>query len=106
MRTSAPTSVDGIEKYLSSGMIRGIGPVYARKLVNAFGEKVFDISEAELERLREVGSIIVYAPSASRPPGRNRRSCGRSWCSCTAMASEPLGRSASTRPTGQMPFRS
>jgi exodeoxyribonuclease V alpha subunit len=35
LRTSAPTSVDGIEKYLSSGMIRGVGPVYAKKLVRA-----------------------------------------------------------------------
>ena len=33
MRTSEPSSVEGIEKYLGSGMIRGIGPVYARKLV-------------------------------------------------------------------------
>jgi exodeoxyribonuclease V alpha subunit len=57
MRTSAPTSVDGIEKYLSSGMIRGIGPVYAKKLINAFGEKVFDIIEAEPGRLREVTGI-------------------------------------------------
>jgi len=40
LRTSPPTSVDGIEKYLSSGMIRGVGPVYAKKLVRAFGEKV------------------------------------------------------------------
>ena len=38
LRTSAPSSVDGIEKYLASGMIRGIGPVYAKKLVRAFGE--------------------------------------------------------------------
>jgi exodeoxyribonuclease V alpha subunit len=29
LRTSPPTSADGIEKYLSSGMIRGVGPVYA-----------------------------------------------------------------------------
>ena len=36
-------SADGIEKYLSSGMIRGVGPVYAKKLVRAFGDKVFDI---------------------------------------------------------------
>jgi len=57
MRTSAPTSVDGIEKYLGSGMIRGIGPVYAKKLINAFGEKVFDIIEAEPNRLREVTGI-------------------------------------------------
>ena len=32
IRTAAPSSVEGIEKYLGSGIIRGIGPVYARKL--------------------------------------------------------------------------
>src|SRR5580704_15718033 len=57
MRTSAPTTTEGIEKYLGSGMIRGIGPVYARKMVKAFGEKVFDVIEAEPERLREVTGI-------------------------------------------------
>jgi exodeoxyribonuclease V alpha subunit len=57
MRTSAPTSVDGIQSYLGSGMVRGIGPVYARKLVMAFGEKVFDVIEAEPARLREVAGI-------------------------------------------------
>jgi exodeoxyribonuclease V alpha subunit len=57
LRTSAPTSIDGIEKYLGSGMIRGIGPVYAKKMVKAFGEKVFDIIEAEPNRLREVTGI-------------------------------------------------
>jgi exodeoxyribonuclease V alpha subunit len=57
MRTSAPTSVEGIEKYLSSGMIRGIGPVYAKKLVRAFGEAVFDVIEGASERLREVDGI-------------------------------------------------
>jgi exodeoxyribonuclease V alpha subunit len=57
LRTSAPTSVDGIEKYLSSGMIRGVGPVYAKKLVRAFGEKVFDIIESSPDRLREVDGI-------------------------------------------------
>jgi exodeoxyribonuclease V alpha subunit len=57
LRTSAPTSPDGIEKYLSSGMIRGIGPVYAKKLVRAFGEKVFDVIETESHRLREIDGI-------------------------------------------------
>src|SRR6478752_2171512 len=57
LKTSEPTSLDGIEKYLGSGMIRGIGPVYAKKLVRAFGEKVFDTIEAEPERLREVTGI-------------------------------------------------
>ena len=54
IRSSAPSSIEGIEKYLGSGMIRGIGPVYARKLVRAFVEEVFDVIEAEPERLREV----------------------------------------------------
>src|SRR6202521_3015487 len=57
LKTSEPTSLDGIEKYLGSGIIRGIGPVYAKKLVRAFGEKVFDTIEAEPERLREVTGI-------------------------------------------------
>ena len=57
MRTTAPTSIDGIEKYLGSGMIRGIGPVYAKKMVKAFGEKVFDVIEAQPDRLREVTGI-------------------------------------------------
>ena len=57
LKTSAPTSIEGIEKYLGSGMIRGIGPAYAKKLVRAFGEKVFDTIEAEPDRLREVTGI-------------------------------------------------
>jgi exodeoxyribonuclease V alpha subunit len=57
IRTSAPASTDGIEKYLGSGMIRGIGPVYARKMVRAFGEKVFDVIETEPDRLREADGI-------------------------------------------------
>src|SRR5499426_4806079 len=57
LRTSPPTSAEGIEKYLSSGMIRGVGPVYAKKLVRAFGEKVFDVIETTPDRLREVDGI-------------------------------------------------
>jgi len=57
LRTSPPSSAEGIERYLSSGMIRGVGPVYAKKLVRAFGEKVFEIIEGTPERLREVDGI-------------------------------------------------
>jgi exodeoxyribonuclease V alpha subunit len=57
LRSSPPTSAEGIERYLSSGMIRGVGPVYAKKLVRAFGEKVFDVIEAAPDRLREIGGI-------------------------------------------------
>ena len=57
LKASAPTSAEGIERYLGSGMIRGIGPVYAKKLVRAFGEQVLDVIEAEPGRLREVDGI-------------------------------------------------
>jgi exodeoxyribonuclease V alpha subunit len=57
LRATAPTTVEGIEKYLGSGMIRGVGPVYAKKLVAAFGEHVFDVVEKQPDRLREVPGI-------------------------------------------------
>jgi exodeoxyribonuclease V alpha subunit len=57
LKTSAPTSAEGIEKYLASGMIRGIGPIYAKKLLRTFGEKVFDVIEAEPHLLQEVDGI-------------------------------------------------
>ena len=55
--TTQPITLEGIEKYLGSGMIRGIGPVYARALVQAFGDAVFDLIEQEPKRLREVTGI-------------------------------------------------
>jgi exodeoxyribonuclease V alpha subunit len=57
LRAAPPTTVEGIEKYLGSGMIRGIGPIYARRLVQAFAEAVFDVIEAQPERLRDVAGI-------------------------------------------------
>src|SRR5208283_5204838 len=57
LKATAPTTTEGIEKYLGSGMIRGIGPTYAKKLVRAFGDTVFDIIQQEPSRLREVTGI-------------------------------------------------
>src|SRR3974390_1476450 len=57
LKTSAPTSIAGIEKYLASGMIRGIGPAYAKRLLKAFGDQVFDVIQTAPERLREVDGI-------------------------------------------------
>jgi exodeoxyribonuclease V alpha subunit len=57
LKASPPTTLEGIERYLGSGMIHGIGPVYAKKLVRAFGEAVFDLIEAEPHRLQEVTGI-------------------------------------------------
>ena len=57
LRAAPPTTVEGIEKYLGSGMIRGIGPIYAKRLVQAFADAVFDVIEAQPERLRDVDGI-------------------------------------------------
>ena len=57
LEITQPSSIDGIERYLGSGMIRGIGPTYARRLVKAFGDSVFDVIETSPERLREVPGI-------------------------------------------------
>ncbi len=54
---AAPNTAVGIEKYLGSGMVKGIGPVYAHRLVAAFGKDVFDIIETSPSRLQEVDGI-------------------------------------------------
>ena len=57
VRISPPTTLTGIERYLGSGMVKGIGPVYAGRLVKAFGAAVFDTIEQTPARLREVEGI-------------------------------------------------
>ena len=55
--TTAPSSREGIERYLGSGLVDGIGPVYARKLVDRFGEEIFDIIENNSAKLEEVPGV-------------------------------------------------
>ena len=57
MRVSAPTSVEGIERFLGSGAIDGLGPAMARRLVQHFGEETLDIIEKQPGRLTEVSGI-------------------------------------------------
>jgi exodeoxyribonuclease V alpha subunit len=57
LRVIPPSTLDGIEKYLGSGMVKGIGPHFARKLVGAFGERVFDVIEDSPDRLLELEGI-------------------------------------------------
>jgi exodeoxyribonuclease V alpha subunit len=57
LRAAAPTSIEGIEKYLASGLLKGIGPHFARKLIHAFGAEVFTVIEQEPARLRDVEGI-------------------------------------------------
>lgn len=52
-----PNTLDGIEKYLSAGIIHGIGPVTAKKIIEKFGEETLDIMENHIERLMEIEGI-------------------------------------------------
>jgi len=56
-RSTTPATVHGIEKYLGSGLIKGIGPVMARRIVKRFREETLDVIEKDIERLAEVDGV-------------------------------------------------
>lgn len=57
LKLTPPTTLEGIEKYLASGLTKGIVTVYAGKLVNAFKEDVFTVIEAEPQKLLDISGI-------------------------------------------------
>jgi len=56
-KSVVPASVSGIEKYLGSGLIKGIGPVIASRIVKRFGKDTLDVIEHDIEKLAEVEGI-------------------------------------------------
>ncbi len=56
-KTAVPASVYGIQKYLGSGLIKGIGPVMAKRIVKLFSKETLDVIENEIEKLIEVDGI-------------------------------------------------
>lgn len=56
-KTLTPATVSGIEKYLGSGLVKGIGPIMAKRIVKLFAEKTLTIIEQESDRLSEVEGI-------------------------------------------------
>ena len=57
VKIAPPNTLAGIERYLGSGMVKGIGPVYAGRLVKAFGTDVFDVIDLSPARLEEIDGI-------------------------------------------------
>jgi exodeoxyribonuclease V alpha subunit len=57
LKNTPPTGIAGIERYLASGHMRGIGPAMAKRIVAAFGEATFEVIEADPGRLTEVAGI-------------------------------------------------
>src|SRR5258706_3212030 len=64
-----PASVEGITRYLSSGLIKGIGPKKAQRIVEYFGEQTLAIIEQQPERLSEVKGIST----------KDREQIAKSW---------------------------
>lgn len=56
-KTRVPATVFGIRKYLGSGMIKGLGPVMAGRIVDKFGKKTLDVIDNQIQRLAEVAGI-------------------------------------------------
>ncbi|MCY4080842.1 MAG: AAA family ATPase [Caldilineaceae bacterium] len=57
MRSVLPATVAGIEKYLGSGLVKGVGPVTAKRIVAHFGAETLDIVDNDPQRLSEVGGV-------------------------------------------------
>ena len=58
-KNSVPATVVGIEKYLGGGLIKGVGPVMAKRIVSVFGEKILDVIEETPKRLEDIGKHHV-----------------------------------------------
>jgi exodeoxyribonuclease V alpha subunit len=56
-KSLVPASVSGIQKYLGSGLIKGIGPVMAKRIVKKFGENTLEVIEHDIQTLAEVDGI-------------------------------------------------
>src|ERR1022692_86476 len=57
MRILPPSTVEGIEKYLGSGLVKGIGPVYARKIVEVFGARTLEVIDESPTFLKEIKGL-------------------------------------------------
>jgi hypothetical protein len=91
LRVVPPTTLEGIEKYLGSGMVKGIGPHFARKLVRAFGEAVFDVIETTPPTRGPCGSGGPCSAGADpdRDTPKNRRSSANPGTPCRAPRARP-----------------
>lgn len=60
VRIMTPSTVEGLEKYLGSGLVKGVGPYFAKQLVQKFGLEILEIIETAPDRLMELSGIGQY----------------------------------------------
>jgi exodeoxyribonuclease V alpha subunit len=73
MRTTPPHTLEGIEKYLASGLIKGIGKHYARKIVATFGERTLAVIDESPAFLREIKGIGLQRVQRIRESWREQK---------------------------------
>jgi exodeoxyribonuclease V alpha subunit len=80
-----PATIAGIQGYLGSGMIKGIGPKLAERIVGKFQEDTFNVIEQTRNAFSKSPVSAWTEPAGSPKPGRNKSRSRRSWCSCMDM---------------------
>lgn len=76
LKTSAPSSIESIEKYLGSSMIRGIGSLYAKRPVKHFRKDVFDVGRCRRQCLRAAGDAAAAGRGFAGAGGAGAPRCG------------------------------
>src|SRR3954465_7266110 len=95
-----------MKKYLGSGLVKGIGPVNAGRIVDAFGEATFEIIDDDPNRLTEVAGIGPIRASRIAATWAEQRHIREVMAASRATASRPRWRCGSTRSSGTRAARS
>lgn len=74
--TVAPSTLSGLEKYLGSGMVQGVGPAYAKRIVEMFGEGTLDVLDNAPDRLSEVPGLGAKRAAAVKKAWGAQRAVG------------------------------
>ncbi len=74
--TLAPSTVGGIERYLGSGMVAGVGPAFAKRIVDTFGLSTLEVLDRAPERLAEVGGLGAKRADAVAKAWEKHRAIG------------------------------
>ena len=74
---SRPQTMEGMRRYLGSGLIKGIGPEFASRIVDRFGIETLEILDREPGRIGEVPASARRARAPCAPPGARGARCAR-----------------------------
>lgn len=86
LKTDQPDTLEGMEKYLGSGMVKGIGPHFAKVLVKRFKTTVFDVIENSPEQLLELPCIGPKRVESIKSAWKEQKTIRESWFSFSQTA--------------------